>query len=234
MCLAICLVPDLCLRAGGSLSRREAPEACRSAPRGVSWFCTGWRPGAGAGETWGTVRCPENCEGAGGHLVTDKSHGEQIFHQQYTMRVSDQNGVSQLYNMLEIYHSGLEPSIISRVMQESNFLQRSLQTCPNMPTQGSDNIPPPPSPLLLSLSPFQNLSFFYVPQLDIWVSPFWVRFSHMSPFLFFFLNPTTEVVTFRLRGWCMLGVFLFLACTSPRYERHDLLNPCDGMHVCTD
>ena len=23
-------------------------------------------------------------------------------------------------------------------------------------------------------------------------------------------NPTIEVVTFRLRGWCMLGVFLFV------------------------
>ena len=24
----------------------------------------------------------------------------------------------------------------------------------------------------------------------------------------FFFNPTTEVVTFRLRGWCMLDVFV--------------------------
>ena len=27
-----------------------------------------------------------------------------------SLRVPDQNGVSQLYNMLEVYHSGLEPS----------------------------------------------------------------------------------------------------------------------------
>ena len=29
----------------------------------------------------------------------------------YILRVPDQNGVSRLYNMLEIYHSGLEPLI---------------------------------------------------------------------------------------------------------------------------
>ena len=29
----------------------------------------------------------------------------------YISRVSDQNGVSHLYNMLEIYHSGPEPLI---------------------------------------------------------------------------------------------------------------------------
>ena len=30
----------------------------------------------------------------------------------HNLRVPDQNGISQLYNMLEIYHSGLEPSIL--------------------------------------------------------------------------------------------------------------------------
>ena len=46
-------------------------------------------------------------------------------------------------------------------------------------------------------------------------------------FLFlFFLNPTIEVVSFRLRGWCMLGVFLSLAFG---HECQDLLSPCDGM-----
>ena len=43
-------------------------------------------------------------------------------------------------------------------------------------------------------------------------------------------NPTIEVVTFRLRGWCVLGVFLLPAFT--RLEH--LLDPCDGMHVSTD
>ena len=38
--------------------------------------------------------------------------------------------------------------------------------------------------------------------------------------LFFFLpHPTVEVVTFRLRGWCVLGVFLLLAFTRLGHER---------------
>ena len=48
-------------------------------------------------------------------------------------------------------------------------------------------------------------------------------------FVYFFFNPTIEVVSFRLRGWCMLGVFLLLG-----HECQDLLNPCDKMHACTD
>ena len=40
-------------------------------------------------------------------------------------------------------------------------------------------------------------------QLYLWGSPFGVRFLHM----WLFFNPTTEVVTFRLLGFCMLGVF---------------------------
>ena len=47
-------------------------------------------------------------------------------------------------------------------------------------------------------------------------------------------NPTIEVVTFRLRGWCMLGVFLLLAFARLGHECQDLLSPCDGMYVCTD
>ena len=42
-------------------------------------------------------------------------------------------------------------------------------------------------------------------QLYLWGSPFWVRFLHMWPVF----NPTIEVVTFHLRGWCILGVFYF-------------------------
>ena len=49
-----------------------------------------------------------------------------------------------------------------------------------------------------------------------------------------FFNPTIEVVTFRLRGWCILGVLLLPAFTRLGYERQDLLSLCDGMHVCTD
>ena len=47
-------------------------------------------------------------------------------------------------------------------------------------------------------------------------------------------NPTIKVVTFRLRGWCVLGVFLLPAFTRLGHERQDLLSPCDEMHVCTD
>ena len=47
-------------------------------------------------------------------------------------------------------------------------------------------------------------------------------------------NPTIEVVTFRLREWCMLGVFLLPALIRPGHERQDLLGLRDGMHVCTD
>ena len=48
------------------------------------------------------------------------------------------------------------------------------------------------------------------------------------------LNPTTEVVTFRLHGWCMLGVFLLPAFTCLGHECQDLWSPCDGTHGCTD
>ena len=47
-------------------------------------------------------------------------------------------------------------------------------------------------------------------------------------------DPTIEVVTFHLRGWCMLGVFLLLAFTLLGHERQDFFSPCNGMHVCTD
>ena len=65
--------------------------------------------------------------------------------------------------------------------------------------------------------------FFCVPQLHLWGSPFWVRFLCMWPFF----NPTIEVVTFRLCGWCMLGVFLLPAFTHLGQERQDLLSLCD-------
>ena len=39
-----------------------------------------------------------------------------------------------------------------------------------------------------------------------------------------FFNPAFELVTFRLRGWCMLGVFLLPAFTC-------LGHACNGMHV---
>ena len=48
-----------------------------------------------------------------------------------------------------------------------------------------------------------------------------------------FSNPTKEVVTFHLCGWCMLGVFLLLAFTHLGHECQDILSLCNGMHVCT-
>ena len=61
-------------------------------------------------------------------------------------------------------------------------------------------------------------------------------FVYLFVWLFFF-NPIIEVVTFRLRGWRMLGMFLFFllpAFTCLGHECEDLWRPCDGKHVCTD
>ena len=78
-----------------------------------------------------------------------------------------------------------------------------------------------------------GLLFFFLsafPSYIFGVHHFWVRFLRMWPFF----NPTIKVVTFRLRGWCLLGVFLLPAFTRLGHERQDLLSPCDEMHVCTD
>ena len=74
---------------------------------------------------------------------------------------------------------------------------------------------------------FLGFFFFAFPSYISGVHHFWVRFLRMCPFF----NPTIKVVTFRLRGWCMLGVFF---CCRHSPERQDLLSPCDEMHVCTD
>ena len=65
--------------------------------------------------------------------------------------------------------------------------------------------------------------FFCVSQLYLWGS-----------LLLGEIFVTIKVVTFRLRGWCVLGVFLLPAFTRLGHERQDLLSPCDEMHVCTD
>ena len=49
-----------------------------------------------------------------------------------------------------------------------------------------------------------------------------------------FFNSDIGVVTFRLRGWCILGVFLLPAFTRLGHECQDVLCPRYGMHVCTD
>ena len=48
----------------------------------------------------------------------------------------------------------------------------------------------------------------------------------------FFFNPTIEIVTFRLRGRCMLGVFLLPTFTRLGHDCQDLLSPCESMYVC--
>ena len=86
---------------------------------------------------------------------------------------------------------------------------------------------------LIAISDFFFFFFFFFfafPSYISGVHHFWVRFLRMWPFL----NPTIKVVTFRLRGWCVLGVFLLPAFTRLGHERQDLLSPCDEMHVCTD
>ena len=72
--------------------------------------------------------------------------------------------------------------------------------------------------------------FFSAFQLYLLGLPLFVRFLSVRPFF----NPSIEVVTVRLHGWSMLGVFLLPAFTRPGHECQDLLSRCDGMHVCTD
>ena len=80
---------------------------------------------------------------------------------------------------------------------------------------------------------FVFLGFFFCFLLFLFVCCFFVVVGLDFFFFFFFcvcdrfINPTTEVVTFRLCGWCMLGVFLLLAFTRLGHECQDLLNPCD-------
>ena len=73
--------------------------------------------------------------------------------------------------------------------------------------------------------------FFRVPQLYLWGSPL---LGEILAYVTVFFNPTIKGVTFRLCGWCVLGVFLLPAFTCLGHERQDLLSPCDEMHVCTD
>ena len=91
--------------------------------------------------------------------------------------------------------------------------------------------------LFLFLFFFFFFFFFFVlrsPAISLGFTTFGGDFCVCDRFCFFFFNPTIKVVTFRLRGWCVLGVFLLPAFTRLGHERQDLLSPCDEMHVCTD
>ena len=74
-------------------------------------------------------------------------------------------------------------------------------------------------------------SFFFLrsPAISLGFTTLGEIFAYVTVF-----NPTIKVVTFRLRGWCVLGVFLLPAFTRLGHERQDFLSPCDEMHVCTD
>ena len=74
-----------------------------------------------------------------------------------------------------------------------------------------------------------QLLLLLVHQQYLWGSPFWVRFLCM----WLFFNPNIEVVTFPLRGRCLLVVFLLPAFTCLRDECQDLQSLCDGIHMCT-
>ena len=62
-------------------------------------------------------------------------------------------------------------------------------------------------------------------QLYFWIHHFWWDFCACNHF---------QSNLFRLRGWCILGVFLLLAFTHLGHKCQDLLSPCSGKHVCTD
>ena len=53
-------------------------------------------------------------------------------------------------------------------------------------------------------------------------------------FFFFFFLSNHKGRTIRLRGWCMLGVFLLPAFPRLRHECQNLLSSLDGMNVCTE
>ena len=81
--------------------------------------------------------------------------------------------------------------------------------------------------------PFSEGLLLLCSQLELWHLPFLIKkFLNVTIFLFF--NPTIEVpvVTFSLRGWCMLGVFLLPVFTRLGHEHQDLFSLCSV--VCTD
>ena len=84
-----------------------------------------------------------------------------------------------------------------------------------------------------SAFPVRSLGFniFGVQLLRMW--PVFLFLFLFFVFWFFF-NPAIEVITFRRRGWCILGVFLMPAFTCLGHECQNVLSPCDGMHVCID
>ena len=112
-----------------------------------------------------------------------------------------------------------------------------------------------PSSRYIHTLPYPIFIFFCIHQLYLWGSLFWVRFLHIKgsrpewcissmmysrdvPFwsetlnMWLLLNPTTEVVTFRLRGWCMLEVF-FVAGIHPSRTSVRIFWVCAMKCMCT-
>ena len=52
--------------------------------------------------------------------------------------------------------------------------------------------------------------------------------------IFVYVTVFSEIVTYRLHGWCMLGVFLLPAFAHLGHECQGSLSLCDRMHVCSD
>ena len=85
-------------------------------------------------------------------------------------------------------------------------------------------------------------SFFCVPSYISMFTSLGEIFAYVAGFVLccfcfvvvVFFYPFIDVITFRLRGWCMLDVFLLPAFTRLGHEWQDRFSPCDWMHVCTD
>ena len=104
--------------------------------------------------------------------------------------------------------------IVTKVLHENRFSYLEKQIC-KLTSYSQQHI-------YLSTSQNRNFFCFFVfffgggsfafPSYISGVHHFWMRFLRMWPFF----NPTIKVVTFRLRGWCVLGVFLLPAFTRLR------------------
>ena len=70
---------------------------------------------------------------------------------------------------------------------------------------------------LVSILPFNDSSSAF-PTGSLGFTIFGEIFAYVT----IVFNPTIEVVSFQLHGWCMLGVFLLLAFTRLGHECQDL------------
>ena len=101
---------------------------------------------------------------------------------------------------MEWYKCGVMRGVM---VSTSAFL---TSACHQWYSVGSRRLPP----MVQCRFQFFFFFFFPFPSYISGVHHFWVRFLRMWPFF----NPTIKVVTFRLRGWCVLGVF-FVAGIHP-------------------